>query len=437
MKPYRGRVSVMSAIVVIGTQWGDEGKGKIVDYLAEKADVVVRYQGGNNAGHTVVTEGKEFKLHLLPSGILYKGKACVIGNGVVVDPAVLLRELKGMLDRGIDTNGLKISNRAHLIMPYHRLLDEVEEEYRGSHKIGTTKRGIGPCYMDKDARIGIRVVDLMDETEFCEKLERNLEAKNHLLKAVYGVEGFDFETVKKEYLGYAEELRQYVTDTSVYLHDSISSGKKVLFEGAQATQLDLDHGTYPYVTSSHPIAGGACIGAGVGPSKIDRVIGTVKAYSTRVGEGPFPTELLNEIGDNIREAGHEYGTTTGRPRRCGWLDACVVRYAGYVSGIDYMAITRLDVLDKLKTLKICVGYKYNGEVLKEFPASLKVLGAVEPIYEELPGWETDITAIRKYEELPVNARRYVERLSQVAGIKIGIVSVGPSRDQTIILHEMF
>lgn len=427
----------MSAIVVIGTQWGDEGKGKIVDYLAEKADVVVRYQGGNNAGHTVVTEGKEFKLHLLPSGILYKGKACVIGNGVVVDPAVLIRELKGMEEKGIDTAGLKISNRAHVIMPYHRLLDEVEEEYRGSHKIGTTKRGIGPCYMDKDARIGIRIVDLMDEAEFCEKLERNLEAKNHLLKAVYGVEGFDFETVKKEYLGYAEQLRKYVADTSVYLHDAISAGKKVLFEGAQATQLDLDHGTYPYVTSSHPIAGGACIGAGVGPSMINRVIGTVKAYSTRVGEGPFPTELLNEIGDNIREAGHEYGTTTGRPRRCGWLDACVVRYAGYVSGIDYMAITRLDVLDKLKSLKICVGYKYNGEVLKEFPASLKVLGAVEPIYEELPGWETDITAVRKYEDLPVNARRYVERLSEVAGIKIGIVSVGPSRDQTIILHEMF
>lgn len=427
----------MAALVVIGTQWGDEGKGKIVDYLAEKADVVVRYQGGNNAGHTVVTGGTEFKLHLLPSGILYKGKVCIIGNGVVVDPSVLIKELKAMQEKGIDTGALRISNRAHVIMPYHRLLDEVEEDYRGAHKIGTTKRGIGPCYMDKNARIGIRIVDLMDEEEFCEKLERNLEAKNHLLKAVYGVEGFDFETIKKEYLGYAEILRPYVADTSAVLHQAISAGKKVLFEGAQATQLDLDHGTYPYVTSSHPIAGGACIGAGVGPTKISKVIGTVKAYSTRVGEGPFPTELLDEIGDHIREAGHEYGTTTGRPRRCGWLDACVVRYAGYVSGIDYMAITRLDILDKLKTLKMCVGYKYNGQILNEFPASLKVMGKVEPVYEEMPGWETDISGVRKYEDLPVNARKYLERLSEVTGIKLGIVSVGPSREQTMILHEMF
>lgn len=427
----------MSAVVVIGTQWGDEGKGKIVDYLAQKADVVVRYQGGNNAGHTVVVDDTEFKLHLLPSGILYKGKTCVIGNGVVVDPAVLIKELNGMKGKGIDISALKISNRAHVIMPYHRLLDELEEDYRGVHKIGTTKRGIGPCYMDKNARIGIRVVDLMDEQEFSEKLERNLEAKNHLLKAVYGVEGFDFETIKKEYLEYAEVLRPYVADTSAVLHQAISSGKKVLFEGAQATQLDIDHGTFPYVTSSHPIAGGACIGAGVGPTKISKVIGTVKAYSTRVGEGPFPTELLDEVGDHIREAGHEYGTTTGRPRRCGWLDACVVRYAGYVSGIDYMAITRLDILDKLETLKICVGYKYNGELLNEFPASLKVLGKVEPVYEEMPGWQTDISGIRKYEDLPANAKHYLERLSQVTGIKIGIVSVGPSREQTIILHEMF
>lgn len=427
----------VSAVVVIGTQWGDEGKGKIVDYLAEKADVVVRYQGGNNAGHTVVTGGTEFKLHLLPSGILYKGKTCVIGNGVVVDPGVLIKELKGMQEKGIDTSALRISNRAHVIMPYHRLLDEVEEDYRGVHKIGTTKRGIGPCYMDKNARVGIRIVDLMDEQEFSEKLERNLEAKNHLLKAVYGVEGFDYETVKAEYLQYAEVLRPYVADTSAVLHKAISGGKKVLFEGAQATQLDLDHGTFPYVTSSHPIAGGACIGAGVGPTKISKVIGTVKAYSTRVGEGPFPTELLDETGDHIREAGHEYGTTTGRPRRCGWLDACVVRYAGYVSGIDYMAITRLDILDNLKTLKICVGYKYNGQILDEFPASLKVLDKVEPVYEEMPGWETDISGIRSYDDLPANAKKYLERLSEVAGIKIGIVSVGPGREQTMILHEMF
>jgi adenylosuccinate synthase len=427
----------MSAVVVIGTQWGDEGKGKIVDYLAEKADVVARYQGGNNAGHTVVVGGTEFKLHLLPSGILYSGKACVVGNGVVIDPAVMLKEIKGMHDKGIDTSGLKISNRAHVIMPYHRLLDELEETYRGDHKIGTTKRGIGPCYMDKNSRCGIRMVDLLDEEEFSEKLKINIKAKNHLLKAVYETEGFDYESVRKEYLAYADELRQYVVDTSAFLNEAVKSNKKVLFEGAQATLLDLDHGTYPYVTSSHPIAGGVCVGAGIGPTRINKVIGVVKAYSTRVGEGPFPTELLDEIGNQIRECGHEYGTTTGRPRRCGWLDACVVRYAGYLSGIDYMAITRLDILDTLKTLKICVGYQYKGQPLNEFPASLKVLAQVEPVFEELPGWETDISAVRSYDELPVNARLYVERLSQVSGIDIGIISVGPRRDQTIILCEVF
>jgi len=427
----------MSAVVVIGTQWGDEGKGKIVDYLAEQADVIVRYQGGNNAGHTVVVNGSEFKLHLLPSGILYKGKTCVVGNGVVIDPAVMIQEMKGMEEKGIDTAGLRVSNRAHVIMPYHRLLDEVEEISRADQKIGTTKRGIGPCYMDKNARSGIRMVDLLDEEEFCAKLKRNLEAKNHLLKAVYGTNGFDFESMKKEYLAYADKLRPYVVDTSAVLNESMKAGQKILFEGAQATQLDLDHGTYPYVTSSHPIAGGACIGAGVGPTKISKVIGVVKAYTTRVGEGPFPTELLDATGDLIREEGHEYGTTTGRPRRCGWLDAVVVRYAGYVSGLDYMAITRLDILDKLPTLKLCVAYKYKGEIINEFPASLKVLDQVEPIYEEMPGWQEPTSHIRRYEELPLNARRYLERLSAVADIAIGIVSVGPGREQTIILHDMF
>ena len=428
----------MSASVVIGTQWGDEGKGKIVDYLAEKADVVVRYQGGNNAGHTVVVGGNEFKLHLLPSGILYKGKICVVGNGVVVDPGVMIQELKGMVDKGIDISGMRVSNRAHVIMPYHRLLDQVEETSRGTNKIGTTGRGIGPCYMDKNARSGIRMVDLMDKEEFSEKLAFNIKAKNHLLKSVYGVDGFDYETVKAEYLAYADALRPYVTDTVTVLHDAIKAGKKVLFEGAQATLLDLDHGTYPFVTSSHPIAGGVCVGAGIGPTKINKVIGVVKAYTTRVGEGPFPTELTDATGDQIRELGHEYGTTTGRPRRCGWLDACIVRYAGCLSGIDYMAITRLDILDSLKTLKLCVGYKYKGKLLNDlFPASLKVLAQVEPVYEEMPGWESDTTAIRSYDQLPINARRYIERLSQVAEIEIGIVSVGPRREQTIILHEVF
>lgn len=427
----------MSAIVVMGTQWGDEGKGKVVDYLAEQADVVSRYQGGNNAGHTVVVAGKEFKLHLLPSGILYKGKTCVIGNGVVIDPGVLLTEIKGMHEKGFDTHGLKISNRAHVIMPYHRLIDAEEENYRGDHKIGTTKRGIGPCYMDKNARCGIRMVDLMDAEEFSAKLKRNIEAKNHLLKEVYGVEGFDYETVKQEYLAYADELRPYITDTSAALNQALKAGKKILFEGAQATMLDLDHGTYPYVTSSNPIAGGVCVGAGIGPTKIKNVIGVVKAYTTRVGEGPFPTELFDEMGDHIRERGHEYGTTTGRPRRCGWLDACVVKYAVDLSGIDYMAITRLDILDEVKTLKLCVAYKHNGVVMNEFPASLKVLAEVEPVYEELPGWESDTTGIREYADLPLNARRYLERLSEVAGTELGIVSVGPGREQTIIMHEMY
>jgi len=427
----------MSAVVVIGTQWGDEGKGKIVDYLAEKADVIVRYQGGNNAGHTVVAGGKEFKLHLLPSGILYPGKTCVVGNGVVIDPAVMLKELEDMQRQGVDTASLKVSNRAHVIMPYHRLLDAVEEDSRGEHKLGTTKRGIGPCYLDKNARCGIRIIDLMDEAEFSDKLERNLEVKNHLLKTVYGLEGFDFDAVKAEYLGYAQKLRPYVADTATILNDALEAGKKVLFEGAQATMLDIDHGTYPYVTSSHPIAGGACIGAGVGPTKITRVVGVVKAYSSRVGEGPFPTELLDETGQLIRERGREYGTTTGRPRRCGWLDCAVTRYAGLVSGLSYLAVTRLDILDGFKTVRLCSGYKYKGELLREYPASLKVLSQVEPVWEEMPGWEGPLGSVRTYEDLPANARRYVERLSELTGVELGIVSVGPAREQTIVLKEMF
>lgn len=423
----------MSAVVVMGTQWGDEGKGKIVDYLAEQADVVVRYQGGSNAGHTVVVEGKEFKLRLLPSGILYKGKKCVIANGVVVDPEVLLQEMDGMLAQGICVDGIRISNRAHVILPYHKAIDELFEESRGDQKIGTTKRGIGPCYMDKDNRIGIRVVDLMDEEVFCEKLQANLLIKNKELKSLYNHEGFDFETVKAEYLAYADRLRKHVIDTSADLNEDIKANKKVLFEGAQATLLDLDHGTYPYVTSSHPTSGGVCVGAGVGPNKIKTVLGVVKAYCTRVGEGPFPTEQLNDIGEKIRSCGHEFGTVTGRSRRCGWLDACVVRYAGYLSGIDYMAITRLDILDTFEKIEMCVGYKYQGKLINEMPASLKVLGAVEPVYESFDGWMTDITGIRKYSDLPEKARKYIERMAEVTGIQIGMVSVGPGREQTIVV----
>ena len=427
----------MSSVVVMGTQWGDEGKGKIVDHLAQQAQVVVRYQGGNNAGHTVVVKGVESKLNLLPSGILYPGKTCIIGNGVVVDPAHLLKEIAAMQERGIDMSGLKISNRAQVILPYHRLMDEVDEESRGDAKIGTTKKGIGPCYVDKNARIGIRFVDLMDPEEFARRLKINLTAKNRILTELFGRKPLDYEEILAEYLGYADKLRPYVTDTIFTLHDAIGRGEKILFEGAQATMLDIDYGTYPYVTSSHPVAGGACVGAGVGPSAIGKVVGVVKAYTTRVGEGPFVTELHDETGNLIRERGHEYGTTTGRPRRTGWLDTVVVKYACLLSGIDCLAITRLDILDALPTLKICTGYRYKGQPLHEYPASLKVLYEVEPIYEELPGWQSDITGIRRYEDLPLNARRYVERLSECSGARLGVISVGPDREQTILLEEMF
>lgn len=425
----------MSAVVVMGTQWGDEGKGKIVDYLAEQSDVVVRFHGGSNAGHTVTVDGKEFKLRLLPSGILYKGKICVIGNGVVVNPKVLLQELDGMAAKGIDIEGIRISNRAHVILPYHCVLDGLLEEALGDKKIGTTKNGIGPCYMDKDNRIGIRMVDLMDEEAFSEKLKANLVLKNRELKEIYHHEPLDYDEIRTEYLAYAERLRKYVIDTSAYLNKEIKADKKILFEGAQATLLDLDHGTYPYVTASHPISGGVCVGAGVGPNKINTVVGVVKAYCTRVGEGPFPTEQLNAIGDRIRECGHEFGTVTGRPRRTGWLDGCVVRYAGYLSGIDYMAITRLDILDEFEEIKLCVAYKYKGEIIHEMPASLKVLAAVEPVYETFKGWQTDTTKIRRYEDLPQEARTYLERLAEVAEIKLGYVSVGPNRDQTIVMAK--
>ena len=427
----------MSSVVVMGTQWGDEGKGKIVDHLAQQAQVVVRYQGGNNAGHTVVVKGVESKLNLLPSGILYPGKTCIIGNGVVVDPAHLLKEIAGMQERGIDMSGLKISNRAQVILPYHRLMDEADEESRGDAKIGTTKKGIGPCYVDKNARIGIRFVDLMDPEEFARRLKINVTAKNRLLTEIFGKEPLDYDKILADYLGYAEKLRPYVTDTIFTLHDAIGRNEKILFEGAQATMLDLDYGTYPYVTSSHPVAGGVCVGAGVGPSAIGKVVGVVKAYTTRVGEGPFVTELHDETGNLIRERGHEYGTTTGRPRRTGWLDTVVVKYACMLSGIDCLAITRLDILDTLPTLKICTGYLYKGQPLHEYPASLKVLDEVEPVYEELPGWQSDITGIRRYEDLPLNARRYVERLSECSGARLGVISVGPDREQTILLEEMF
>ena len=425
----------MPAVEVMGTQWGDEGKGKIVDYLAQQADVVVRYQGGANAGHTVTVNGEEYKLRLLPSGILYKGTYCVVGNGVVVDPKVMLEEMDAMEKRGIDVSGIRLSNRAHVVLPYHSLIDGLSEELRGNGKIGTTKRGIGPCYQDKAKRVGIRVCDLMDKEEFRKRLKENLQIKNIELERLYKHAPLDYDEILKEYEGYAERLRPYVCDTIAFLNDELAADKKILFEGAQATMLDVDYGTYPYVTSSHPVSGGIGIGAGVAPNRLDTIVGVVKAYCTRVGEGPFPTEQLNEVGEKLREAGHEYGTVTGRPRRTGWLDAFVVRYAGLLSGIDYMAITRLDILDGFDEIKMCVGYKYKGERLNEIPASLKVLAEVEPIYETFKGWKQDISGIRDYKKLPEEARIYLERLEEVSGIALGIVSVGPKRDQTIILAD--
>ncbi len=425
----------MSTVVITGTQWGDEGKGKIVDYLAQQAETVVRFQGGSNAGHTVMVDGEAYKLRLLPSGILYKNTHNIIANGVVVNPEVMLQEMDAMEARGIDVSGIRLSDRAHVVMPYHRIMDGLGDEQKGKGKIGTTKNGIGPCYIDRDDRIGIRVCDWMDPEVFAEKLKVNLEKKNKELQALYNHEPLDFDEIYKEYCGYADRLRPYVCDAITLLNDEIDAGRKVLFEGAQATMLDIDYGTYPYCTASHPISGGVTVGAGVSPKKIGKVFGVVKAYCTRVGEGPFPTEQLNEIGEKLREAGHEYGVVTGRPRRTGWLDAVVVRYAGVLSGIDYMAITRLDILDTFDEIKMCTGYKYKGEILKLVPASLKVVAECEPVYETFEGWKTDISGIRKYEDLPEKARKYVERMAEVTGIDVGIVSVGPNRDQTIVVAK--
>ena len=427
----------MSSVVVVGTQWGDEGKGKITDFLSENAEVIARYQGGNNAGHTIKFNGVTYKLHLIPSGIFYKDKISVIGNGMVVDPKALIKELTYLHERGISTDNLRISNRAHVILPYHLKLDEVEEERKGNNKIGTTKKGIGPAYMDKAARIGIRIADLLDKEVFEEKLTRNLEEKNRMLERFYETEGFTMEDFFEEYYEYGQQIKKYVCDTSVVLNDALDEGRRVLFEGAQGVMLDIDQGTYPFVTSSNPVAGGVTIGSGVGPSKINSVVGVCKAYTTRVGDGPFPTELHDEIGDQIREVGREYGTTTGRPRRVGWFDSVVVRHARRVSGITDLSLNSIDVLTGIETVKICVAYRYKGEIMEEFPASLKVLAECEPVYEELPGWTEDITGVKKLSELPANARTYLERVSQLTGIPLSIFSVGPDRNQTNILRNPY
>ncbi|HEY8394128.1 MAG TPA: adenylosuccinate synthase [Thermaerobacter sp.] len=426
----------MATVVIVGAQWGDEGKGKITDYLAERADMVVRYQGGANAGHTVVVDGTEYRLHLIPSGILH-GKRCVIGNGVVLDPAVFIREIDYLQERGFPVDRLAVSGAAHVIMPYHKRLDELEEAGRGADRIGTTRQGIGPAYRDKAARTGIRVEDLLDEAHFRRLLARNLDHVNRVLERVYGVEGYDYDRLLAEYLEYAERLRPFVTDTSRLINDAITAGQNVLFEGAQGTMLDLDHGTYPYVTSSYPTAAGACIGAGVGPTRIDQVIGVAKAYTSRVGDGPFPTELTDEIGQWIRERGHEYGTTTGRPRRCGWLDAVVLRYAARVSGMTALAITRLDTLGGLDRVRICVAYELDGQRVEDLPAGALHLARCKPIYEELPGWDEDLSRLDRIEDLPAAARRYLQRIEELVGVPVAVVSIGRERAQTIGLRDVF
>lgn len=420
----------MSTVVVVGTQWGDEGKGKITDFLAEGADVVARYQGGNNAGHTILIDNKKYKLTMIPSGIFNHNKTCVIGNGMVINPEALIQEINYIHENGFSTENLKISDRAHVIMPYHLILDGLEEDRKGDNKIGTTRKGIGPCYMDKAARNGVRIADLMDAEEFEARIRSIMIEKNHLIEQVYGGEALDADAVIRDYLGFADVLRPYVTDTSVVLNDAIDAGKKVLFEGAQGVMLDIDQGTYPYVTSSNPSAGGVCIGSGVGPSKIQQVIGVAKAYTTRVGDGPFPTEQDNEIGQLIRDKGHEYGTVTGRPRRVGWFDTVVVRHARRVSGITGLSLNSLDVLTGLETVKICTGYKLRGEVIDTYPASLKLVSECEAIYEEYPGWSEDISGAKTLEDLPANTRNYLNRVSELTGIPIAIFSVGRNREQT-------
>lgn len=427
----------MPVVVVVGTQWGDEGKGRVTDLLARRADFVVRYQGGNNAGHTVVVGDEEFKLYLIPSGILYPGKTCIMAAGTVIDPLVLADELDRLEQRGVDTSGYRVSGNAHAIMPYHRLLDRLEEERRGRDKIGTTCRGVGPAYVDKSARCGIRMYDLFDPARLRGRLERVLTDKNALLTGVYGHEPLSVDGVLEEIGPALPKLQPYVADTASLLSQAARNGKNVLFEGAQGTFLDLDYGTYPFITSSHPTAGGACLGTGIGPSQIDRVIGVTKAYTTRVGAGTFPTELNDEIGDHIREKGHEYGTTTGRPRRCGWLDAVLLRSAVMINGLDAIAVTRLDILDELEQIRICVEYNVNGRRIEFFPADVEVLPECQAIYEEVPGWKQDTSGARTYEELPANARRYLERIGELSGAKVAVVCVGPRRHEAIVLDPMF
>src|SRR3972149_990550 len=428
----------MSNVVITGAQWGDEGKGKIVDLLTEEADYIVRYQGGHNAGHTVVIGDKEFILHLIPSGILREGKKCVIGNGVVIDPHALLAEIDELKKKGIEIKDhLFISNRAHVIMPYHCAIEKESEKLKGTLRIGTTGRGIGPTYADKMARVGIRVADLIDREVFREKLQVNLQEMNYFLERLYGVKGFVLDEVYDEYIGYAERLRGFAADTALLLNQAIKEGKNILFEGAQGTHLDVDHGTYPYVTSSNATSGGACTGTGVGPTKIDKVVGVVKAYTTRVGSGPFPTELNDATGEFLRDKGREFGATTGRPRRCGWFDAVATRYAADVNGFTGMVLTKMDVLDDLDEIRICTGYRYQGKQYTDMPSQLNVLEECEPVYETIQGWKAATAGLSEYDALPLNAKKYVERIQELIGVDVDIISTGFRRDETIVLRKIF
>ena len=428
----------MKTVAVVGSQWGDEGKGKVIDFLATQADVVIRGQGGNNAGHTLVVEGKKFALRLIPSGILNSNTINVIGNGVVFDPKGFFEEIEMLEANGVSTKNIKISDRAHIVFPYHKELDGLAEEARGDNKIGTTKKGIGPCYMDKTERSGIRVCDLMDKEVFAKKLKLQVDAKNKLVTGVYGKEPmFDFDEIYNEFIVYAEKMKPYVADTTVIVYDAIKANKKVLFEGAQGTLLDLDLGTYPYVTSSHPTSGGFAVGAGVGPNMIKDVVGIVKAYTTRVGEGPFVTELSDETGERIRVQGREFGTVTGRARRCGWFDAVIVKYAARINGITSISFMLLDVLTGFDKIKICTAYKMGDKIINNFPASLEDLAKCEPVYEELDGWNEDLTKVEKFEDLPENAKKYIARIEELVDVNIDLVSVGPNRAQTIIRKNIF
>ncbi|MBM4256314.1 MAG: adenylosuccinate synthase [Deltaproteobacteria bacterium] len=429
----------MSTVVVVGVQWGDEGKGKVVDLLAREADIIVRFQGGSNAGHTLVVGGKKTVVRLIPSGVLHSGKVCVIGNGVVVDPETLVEEIDTLQQQGclMDPSLLKISETAHLIMPYHKAIDIARERLRGEGKIGTTGRGIGPTYEDKMARGGIRFVDLLDDDIFSEKLKRNLQEKNSYLSVILKDQTLEYQPIFDNYRRFRDRLAPHVTNTSLYLHNEIARGRKVLFEGAQGTMLDIDHGTYPYVTSSNTVAGAVCTGAGIAPQQIHGVIGISKAYTTRVGSGPFPTELFGPEGETIRRKGGEFGTVTGRPRRCGWFDAVVARTAARLNGVNSFALTKIDVLSGFSTLRVCTAYEYKGKRYEEVPASANVLEQLTPIYEELPGWSEQLTDIRSLDALPANTRRYVERIEQLVNVPVKMISVGAGREETILIRPTF